>query len=452
MSMRRQQKKDAEGLLERLFAMQIELKQVTPQRDVSRAAGLLQQCQQTAIELGTLIEAAEGEGFVTVNMLEDYCELAYQLYDILNSGNDFDHKVLELMCQQLEQVGQSIENDIRETIEAVFLPYKAAMWDSLESVWIAADQDPDCDAYVIPIPYYDRNPDKSNAQMHYEGDQYPEYVPITKYDAYDFEKRRPDMIFIHNPYDQYNHATTVLPFFYSKNLKNYTQKLIYIPYFISGEILSDKKATMENLRDHCITTGVLNADRVIVESEEIRQIYIDLWTEMVGENSRKLWETKVLALGSPKIDKILSTAKKDLHIPPNWLRIIQKSDQSWKKVILYNTSIKALLRADEHMIIKKMKEVFRTFESCQEDVALIWRPHPLIPAMIKAGRPALWKEYVQLVKEYQSEGWGIYDDSGNVDRAVVMCDAYYGDASSVIPLCQQLGKPIMIQYIPPAEE
>ena len=27
----------------------------------------------------------------------------------------------------------------------------------LESVWQAADSDPYCDAYVIPIPYYDKN-------------------------------------------------------------------------------------------------------------------------------------------------------------------------------------------------------------------------------------------------------------------------------------------------------
>ena len=32
------------------------------------------------------------------------------------------------------------------------------MWDSLESVWQAADADPDCDAYVVPIPYYDTPP------------------------------------------------------------------------------------------------------------------------------------------------------------------------------------------------------------------------------------------------------------------------------------------------------
>ena len=69
------------------------------------------------------------------------------------------------------QIENSIKHEIPEWREAVFLPYKASMWDSLESVWRAAWEDPDCDAYVIPIPYYDRNPDRSLGELHYEGDQ-----------------------------------------------------------------------------------------------------------------------------------------------------------------------------------------------------------------------------------------------------------------------------------------
>lgn len=191
---------------------------------------------------------------------------------------------------------------------------------------------------------------------------------------------------------------------------------------------------------------------MIVESEEIRKIYIDIWTETIGENSRRLWETKILALGSPKIDKIANTKKEDLHIPTEWLDIIQKIDGDWKKIVLYNTSIRALLQADGHMLIKKMKQVFETFKHRQAEVALIWRPHPLIPAMIKASRPELWEAYDKLVQDYRTEGWGIYDDSGDVDRAVVVSDAYYGDDSSVALLAQERGKPVRIQYVPPAKD
>ena len=126
------------------------------------------------------------------------------------------NKIYKQLRQKLIKVTNSVKNDILIKKEAIFLPYKASMWDSLESVWKAADADPNCNAYVIPIPYFDKNPDGSFREMHYEGNQYPNYVPITKYEDYDFENRRPDMIYIHNPYDSMNFVTSVHPFFILK--------------------------------------------------------------------------------------------------------------------------------------------------------------------------------------------------------------------------------------------
>ena len=82
-----------------------------------------------------------------------------------------------------------------------------------------------------------------------------------------------------------------------------------------------------------------------------------------------------------------------------------------------------------------------------DEVALLWRPHPLIKATIESMRPELWKEYEKLVEEYKKEGWGIYDDTADMDRAVALCDAYYGDGSSLVQLCQEAGKPVMIQNV-----
>lgn len=121
------------------------------------------------------------------------------------------------------------------------------MWDSLESVWKAEDEDLECDAYVVPIPYYDKNPDGSFKEMHYEGNLYPDYVTITKYDEYDFEDQKPDMIFIHNPYDEWNHVTSVHPFIYSANLKKLTNKLVYISYFILRGIEPDNKEAVKRM-------------------------------------------------------------------------------------------------------------------------------------------------------------------------------------------------------------
>ena len=64
---------------------------------------------------------------------------------------------------------------------------------------------------------------------------------MTHYGDYDFESRRPDMIFFHNPYDQFNNMTSVHPFFYSKNLKSFTDMLVYIPYYATSGGMSDDR-------------------------------------------------------------------------------------------------------------------------------------------------------------------------------------------------------------------
>lgn len=68
-------------------------------------------------------------------------------------------------------------------------------------------------------------------------------------------------------------------------------------------------------------------------------------------------------------------------------------------------------------------------------------------ATIESMRPQLWQEYKEIVEQYKQESWGIYDDSADLDRAVVLSDAYYGDASSVVQLYKKTGKMIMMQNV-----
>lgn len=406
---------------------------------------LLADCQDTAILMGNSIENVYGEGTDSVARLEDYCEALYEMTLVIRDSVQRREK-LKVLAGQLKQVRKVISSEIPNRLEAVFLPYKASMWDSLESVWKAADEDEECDAYVIPIPYYDKNPDGSFKEMHYEGGEYPDYVPVTHYQDYDFAGRHPDMIFIHNPYDEYNYVTSVDPFFYSKNLKNFTDNLVYIPYFILGEIDPENEEALEGIEHFCVVQGVVNADKVIVQSEAMREAYIKIMTKQTGEKTRKYWEDKILGLGSPKVDKVLATRIENVEVPEGWKNIIRKNDGSRKKIIFYNTSVNALLKHEGKML-EKMRSVFQTFKENQDEVALLWRPHPLIKATIESMRPELWAEYRTLVEEYKEEGWGIYDDTADMDRAVALCDAYYGDGSSLVQLCQEAGKPVMIQNV-----
>lgn len=417
------------------------------------ASEALMQCQESAIMLGNAIETYGEKYTPLVQILEDYCENLYQMNESLLEEN-LRRKMAKKIQKQLTTLQNGIKYELPEDKkEVVFLPYKASMWDSLESVWKAADKDPECDAYVIPIPYFDKNPDGSFKEEHYEGDQYPQNVPITRYDEYDLEERHPDVIYIHNPYDECNHVTSVHPYFYSKNLKNFTDRLVYIPYFILGEIAPDDQRAVDGMKHFCFVPGTIYADRVIVQSENMRQIYMNEYIKaakemgLSGEHvDRRFLEKKFLGTGSPKIDKVLNTREEDLEIPAEWLKVIEKPDGSRKKIVFYNTSVSALLQHSEKML-RKMESVFEIFKANQEEVALLWRPHPLIRATVESMRPQLWLEYDKLVKKYRSEEWGIYDDSADLDRAVVLSDAYYGDQSSVAQLCRKAQVPVMIQDI-----
>lgn len=408
------------------------------------AVDALGQCQDTAICIGTYLETFGEEYTAIVSVLEEYCEIIYQMSVDVSEENQFrkhTKRVTKLLTKLKNTVTYKMPDDRKEV---VFLPYKASMWDSLESVWKAADADENTDAYVIPIPYYDRNPEGSFRKLHYEGGEYPEYVPVVWYENYDFEKRMPDVIFIHNPYDEYNIVTSVHPFFYSENLKRFTEKLVYIPYFILGEIDPEDKNALKDIEKFILVRAIEYADQVVVQSENMRQAYINVLTEHMEGYSRGYWEKKIFGLGSPKVDKVLNTRKEELEIPEEWMRVIRKPDGYWKKIIFYNTTVTALLQHNEQYLVK-MRDVLHIFHENQDEVALLWRPHPLFASTIEAMRPELREEYREIVERYREDGWGIYDDSSDMDRAVEISDAYYGDGSSVVQLYQKTGKAIMLQ-------
>lgn len=419
------------------------------------AQELFAQCQEAVVTIGNTIESFEGEGFVTVEYAQEYCDVLFKIYEELtqNPSDANANKIYKTLKKYILKIENSIKNDIRVKKEVVFFPYKASMWDALESVYLAAKADPDCDAYCVPIPYYDRNPDRSLGQMHYEGLEYPKNIEVIDWQTYKFEERNPDMIYIHNAYDDWNLVTCVHPRFFSANLKKHTEKLVYIPYFVLDEIEPDDQHRIDSMKHFCFMPGIINADQVIVQSEKMKEIYVNEYLKAAKANGlqgkhidRKSLEEKFQGTGSPKFDKVKNTKKEDLEIPEEWLKIIEKPDGSWKKIIFYNTSIAALLEHNEKML-EKMEYVFNVFKENKDDVALLWRPHPLIKTTVSSMRPQLWAAYDKLVKQYREEGWGIYDDTADMDRAVVLSDAYYGDSSSVVQVYRKTEKPVMIQNI-----
>lgn len=410
-------KKDKKQILELICTLEEANKQLLPvisKITDEKLTTMLSDEQEAVISIGNRIEELEGEGTEAVGILEEYCDILWQISQETEPAQKRRgiERLLEYLCKEKDAI-----NDMRETLDVVFLPYKASMWDCMETVWKAADEDPDCNAYVIPIPYFDLKPDGTTGEMHYEDDLMPEYIPTISYRDYDIEKEHPAIIYIHNPYDEYNQVTSVHPDYYSYVLKEHTDMLVYIPYHMTDGRLPET---------HRFLPAYVYADKVILQNEK-----------MIEDIDEDIPKEKFLPLGSPKEEHLIwmETHKEQIDFPEEW-----KKRACGRKVIFYNISISGLLSGRDR-ILDKMEEVFSLF-SGRDDILLLLRPHPLLEATLASMCPDLLERYQKLMRDFKKHSFGILDQTPDSNKAVVFADAYMGEvSSSIVEMFRVLNKP-----------
>lgn len=257
---------------------------------------MLEKCHANANGMGERIENEYGEGHITVRVLEEYLELLYNIHQMLLEGpvsREAAEIIGESLKEILDKITHSLEKNIFDRKTIVFLPVRACCWGAMEDMWERAVGNSECDVYVIPIPYYEKGAKGEQGKMFYEGNEFPDNVKITDYKDFDLSERHPDVIIIQNPYDECNYTFSVAPEFYSRNLKNSTEMLVYVPYFVLDEFTPDDDRAMYTMRYFCTVPGVVNADKVILQSAQMRDRYIECLTKFAGTNTRKIWEEKI---------------------------------------------------------------------------------------------------------------------------------------------------------------
>lgn len=189
----------------------------------------------------------------------------------------------------LRQVNDENNTD-KKTV--VFMPYKSKYWENMEALWKEYSDNDEYNVVVIPLPYYYKNFDGTADYCEDKG-TYPDYVELTTYENYRFEQMNPEKIVIQNPYDEFNMTVTVHPAFYSRNLAIHTDELIYMPYFKTEEIDENDMRAYKWMKEYVTMPGVVYADKVIVQSENIKKLYVKKLTEFLGEDLQKEWDNKI---------------------------------------------------------------------------------------------------------------------------------------------------------------
>ena len=181
------------------------------------------------------------------------------------------------------------------------------------------------------------------------------------------EEYRPDFIYIHNPYDGGNKITSVYPDYYAKKLKDITDCLIYVPYFVLGEINNPYDLNeLKSMEHFCLVAGVVYSHKVYVQSENMRRAYITVLTNNFKNEvlTEEYWESKIEVLKSPKITKLQNMIKTfDISsVPENWRKYKEggNEENNCKKVVFYNTSVSQVLKNPD-AVLKKIKSVLKVF-------------------------------------------------------------------------------------------
>lgn len=424
-------------------------------KDYNMVFSLLESCQSGAINIGNLLEKRYGEGFRTVKLLEEYCEILYQVGELLNSaGSDGTLSLtVENIATYLTEIYVAVSDSVRQIPdkkEIVFIPVRAEDWPALDSVWRKAKNDKDTDVYVMPVPYYERGALGTLGTMHYDGGLFPEYLDITDYNELDLDIMHPDEIIIQNAYDQCNYTTCIEPKYFSRKLKAHTGKLVYIPWFRVDEIDSDKEKKV--MQYYCTVPGLSHADEVIVQSEQTRQAYIDRLSEFAGEDTRSVWEEKIVTGGSPvdeweKSRKALIDKKKLVEgLDVQGREALYDANGNLKKIILYNTTVASYMQNGAELF-DKIEKNFEVFKKNSDRLAVIWKPHPQLRTMISSTSPKLVHKFDRLVREFGEANIGVYDRNTDIGTLTKICDAYYGDADGVAHRCQVEGMPVMVQDV-----
>ena len=387
--------------------------------------------QELIIKSGNAIEATYEVDKIgdIIKLLEELCEDIY----VISTLNPKDRNSIRKFSKKIKGILSKVSNSIKYELPddkkiMLFLPYKASMWDSLESIWIAANKNENIKALVMPIPYFDRKPDGTVGQGHYEGESFPSYVPIIDWRKYKIPDERPDYIFIHYPYDENNFVTMIHPDYFADELKKYTEKLIYVPYFVLPGTYKEEFA---------LTKAVIYADYSIVQNEDTRQKYIKTLKEYNDDFSKIPWENRIIALGTPKTDKVVNSNSSGATVPKEWEEVIGS-----RKVIFFNTNVSLILNNDDKFI-DNLNRIFAIFEQHKDEYAVIWREHPLTMSTIESMRPHLKAAYIEMQKKFKDLEIGILDFSPDPYMAINRSNCYFGSGGSLTVIYGATGKPMM---------
>lgn len=410
--------------------------------------------QQLAIEMGNVIEEVKGEEQPSVRYLEQYCELLYELYELVETQSDTKRKRMIECYSQLQECLYQFRECLQDTILSVtniviFTVYKREIEAVAELKHLlteyAKSNNRKISVQVVVLDYYAKDYDGTLVEYWSDIDDFLQCFGVISQEQMPMERLAflyPDIVFSTNGYDQWNENVSVHPLYYSTQLRKCTENFVYYDTLAKTDFERQDEKSFHNLKYRLCCPGVMEADYVIVNSETLKERYIEKLTEIVGQTVRdgQITSEEKEQLAEYWRKRII--AKKELG-SDNALKKDAGNDSATvissfiRKKLLYCLSVGALLERGTEAL-RKIKSNLNTLkENTKIDFCVTVFPD-------------LTEEIIAISPEIFGELFSLLDENKvsllrSSDVNLYEITAYYGDGCPYMVRMQSLGKPVMIQ-------
>ena len=349
---------------------------------------------------------------------------------LINALKQFINNNDSLKIKPIEDTYESyirIFNNIPTQYKVVFLPYYESTWDSLESVWEAFKNDPLFITQITIIPI-NRNIGTDH-KIIYKDYLSEKGIPHVHYEIYNFEKDKPDIVFINQPYDGVN-----IEKFMSHNIRSHVGMMVYIPYAAYMHVNFPKEKHIDEMKRHTELPIHNFSDMIITGGITFANAF-----KKISKNGYK-----IIVLGSPKYDLLYKQLKNKAgyNNKTEWEIKI-----NGKITFMLNTRYESL---HAHDVLNNTPAWFTyliNFIKNDDNLALIWRPHPLTFNFLdKITQPL--KKLFDMIQSGRIENI-ILDDSENASSAFMYSNAVLSELSSLISSSIYLNKPTFSLHLDP---
>lgn len=419
----------------------------------NEAAAILEKCQEIAITVGTAIDEEQGEGFLTVKYLEEYCELIYNIHGQLLTGSAVNtHQESKRLAKLYETIKTSYDNDIPKRRKVVFIPVNAKDWDYMSPLYEKYISAENTDVYVMPAFFSERADDGSMLTSKTDYEAFPKHLPLIKPQDFDLNRYHPDIIIIQNPFDEFESGFTVHPFFYAANLYKYTEKLVYCHSFNLDKIEEGNGKALINAEKFVITPGVVLSDEIYVPDENMKSVYVKLLGAL-PQNTQREWEEKIKILppstekgtlsDEPLAEKLSDTLLSDGESVDNIS--LENEPVTEKPFLVFHVSDGDYISYDN--VLNKIRQSIEIYENSKEMLDIVWVEDTKTAENIKLQSQKLYENYEAIKKDFVDRGIGKFIPIEDAANLVKDAAGYYGSAGYLLNLCVRAGIPTMVWEI-----